>query len=883
MSDQVSLTAALADRYAIQGELGRGGMATVFLARDLRHDRRVAVKVLNPELGAVLGVERFLAEIRVTANLQHPNLLPLFDSGEAGGQLFYVMPFVEGESLRARLEREKQLPVDEAIRISVAVANALEYAHGLGVIHRDLKPENILLQAGQPVVADFGIALAVSKAGGTRVTQTGLSLGTPQYMSPEQATADRVIDSRSDIYSLAAVTYEMLAGEAPLAGPTAQAIIARLLTERPRPIREHRPTVPEHVEAVLERALEKLPADRIATAREFADALSGRTGVATTHRRATRPPARGRLAVAAPWVIAIAAAIAAIRGWTRPSAGAQDDPVVRYELSFPPAQRPASALIFTGATLAVSPNGRQFVFSVADSAGTHLELRGVNELRGQPLSGGKGGRLAEFSPDGSWIAFVSEDSKLKKVAVRGGGPITLCDLPTPSGLTWISNESIAFSRLGGMVDRGMWRVSASGGEPVRLTSLDSTSGEVLQWSPRTVPGGRYVLYTSVLGSLTAGHVGVASVETGVARAVKSLPASYVLGYQDGRVIFVRADGTVHAARLDLRTGTAGDPVPIMDSVAVFLSWAAAALSPSGTLITTRGYGLSRVVMVDQRGLVTPLIEQVRAFAHPKFSPDGRRLALTIGASGGSDIWLYDTVSRSIERVTTDRGSDRAEWTPDGRRLVYSANRRQGRYGLWWQSVDASDEPEALYSTDNPIREVSVGPDGIAFREDTPGRARDILYLKLADRKVSTVVSTPADDLMPRVSRDGKWLAYISDESGNYEVYVRPFPGGGGRVAVSTGGGTEPVWAPDSRAIYYRNGTKLMVASVVAGPGNRFVIGDRRQLFEGAYAGHPYHQNYDVTRDGKSFVMIQPDDQDRKVVVIMNWMAEVRRQLATAKR
>src|SRR5690242_3159948 len=276
MDAQDQLRTALADRYAVEREIGAGGMATVYLARDLKHDRRVALKVLNAELGAVLGVERFLAEIKVTANLQHPNLLPLFDSGEADGLLFYVMPFVEGESLRARLGREKQLPIDEAIRLAEAIAGALDYAHRHGVIHRDLKPENILLQDGQPLVADFGIALAVSNAGGSRITQTGISLGTPQYMSPEQATGDRAIDGRSDIYSLAAVTYEMLTGDPPHTGSTMQAVIARVLTERPRPVRAARPTVPEHVAAALERALEKLPADRWPTAQTFADALEGR-------------------------------------------------------------------------------------------------------------------------------------------------------------------------------------------------------------------------------------------------------------------------------------------------------------------------------------------------------------------------------------------------------------------------------------------------------------------------------------------------------------------------------------------------------------------------------------------------------------------------------
>src|ERR1041385_1493928 len=280
---EAQIAAAVAGRYEVDGEIGRGGMATVYLARDVKHNRKVALKVLNPELGAVLGVERFLSEIAVTANLQHPNLLPLYDSGESSGFLYYVMPYVEGESLRTLLDRKKQLPIDDALHIAAAVASALDYAHQHGVVHRDLKPENVLLQHGQPFVADFGIALAVTNAGGNRITQTGLSLGTPQYMSPEQATGDRIIDGRSDIYSLAAVTYEMLAGEPPHLGNTAQAIIARVLTDKPRPVRSSRSAVPEHVEAALDRALQKLPADRFATAREFAEALQGRgTTTATT-------------------------------------------------------------------------------------------------------------------------------------------------------------------------------------------------------------------------------------------------------------------------------------------------------------------------------------------------------------------------------------------------------------------------------------------------------------------------------------------------------------------------------------------------------------------------------------------------------------------------
>ena len=267
------LAASLADRYEVQRELGAGGMATVYRAVDLKHQRDVAIKVLHPELGAALGSERFLSEIRTTARLQHPHVLPLLDSGEADGLLYYVMPLVTGETLRHRLEREQQLPIDDAISIAREVADALGYAHGLGVIHRDIKPENILLRDGHALVADFGIALAVQTAGGARMTQTGLSLGTPQYMSPEQAMGERTIDGRSDLYALGAVTYEMLAGEPPFTGPNVQAIVARLLAEEPRSLAVQRRAVPAGVEHAVMRALEKLPADRYARAADFAAAL----------------------------------------------------------------------------------------------------------------------------------------------------------------------------------------------------------------------------------------------------------------------------------------------------------------------------------------------------------------------------------------------------------------------------------------------------------------------------------------------------------------------------------------------------------------------------------------------------------------------------------
>src|SRR5688500_15883704 len=364
MNAIAQLSAHLAGRYTIDREIGEGGMATVYLARDLRHDRRVALKVLKPELAAVLGVERFLSEIRVTANLQHPNLLPLFDSGEANGLLFYVMPFVEGESLRARLDREKQLPVEEATRIAVAVASALQYAHTQGVIHRDLKPENILLQSGQPVVADFGIALAVSNAGGARITQTGLSLGTPQYMSPEQATGDRV-DARSDIYSLAAVTYEMLAGEAPHTGKTAQAIIARVLTEQPRSLRSARPQLPEHVEVAVTKALSKLPADRWASASQFADALQGKLALDHRTMATLRTSRRSRFQDPVFLAVLLTAVLGmAFGAWSLSRRRTSEEAsTIRFQLTFPEGEA-----LTTAASIALSPDGRAIVYTGVNPA-----------------------------------------------------------------------------------------------------------------------------------------------------------------------------------------------------------------------------------------------------------------------------------------------------------------------------------------------------------------------------------------------------------------------------------------------------------------------------------------------------------------------------------
>ena len=353
------LKSALADRYAIEHELGAGGMATVYLAHDLKHDRKVAVKVLRPELAAVLGAERFIQEIKTTANLQHPHILPLFDSGEADSFLYYVMPFIDGETLRDKLNRETQLGIDEAVGITTAIADALDYAHRQNVIHRDIKPENILLHDGRPMVADFGIALALSAAAGGRMTETGMSLGTPHYMSPEQATAEKELTNRSDIYSLGCVLYEMLAGEPPHTGASAQAIVMKIVAEDVQPVTELRKSVPPHVAAATAKSLEKLAADRFATAKEFGEALTNPAFALPTAPGTAVIPAVGsdwKQRFAVPFgVLAAVAIVVALWALSRPPL---PQPVVRYSMGLDLTLGSGGF----GTSVALSPDGSRLVY-----------------------------------------------------------------------------------------------------------------------------------------------------------------------------------------------------------------------------------------------------------------------------------------------------------------------------------------------------------------------------------------------------------------------------------------------------------------------------------------------------------------------------------------
>ena len=778
------LKSSLADRYIIEREIGAGGMATVYLARDIRHDRLVALKLLNPELGAVLGVERFLAEIKVTANLQHPNLLPLFDSGEAEGLLFYVMPFVEGETLRARLTREKQLPVvDEAIRISVAIANALEYAHSHGVIHRDLKPENILMQSGEPVVADFGIALAVSNAGGNRITQTGLSLGTPNYMSPEQATGDRTIDARSDIYSLGAMTYEMLTGEPPHTGNTSQAVIARMLTEKPRPIRTTRSAVPEYVEDAVQRSLEKLPADRFSSARQFADALTGRSvAVATGMRERARTPAprswRSRLLD--PLVLGLSALALVLLGAVIVRGRQPAQPTIqpiRFLLSTSDSTHPFDNFPWPGA---ISPDGTTLVYSVLTPSGSVLYTQHTNQLESHAIPGTLGASQPLFSPDGQWVAYEGT-GKLRKVRLDGSAPIAVTDAGADNGADWTTQDEFILGSEGGK--HGLSRVSASGGELVEFAKPDKAKGETDFIWPIAFPDGKMIAFIVWSGSLASSQLATTNLDGEVVPlGLKGIRPLAVIGRI---LVYVQSDGAVVAAQLDKsgrhvdgKTRPVLDPVPVIaannGNTGIFVSSGGSSSSPRA-----EDPG-SQLAWFGRDGIAKPIAKETREISR---LPDCHRMELESPFPSGTGRRATSgsmMCRQALFRVSHPVPAAASPvWTPDGNHVIYIGLGNKERFAIWSQRSDGGSPAEKLFEVSTLTTGVAVSPDGRSAIYTTYYNNAWAMFrtrLDSAGAAVPYMVSA-SNALSPRFSPDGHWVAIDSDESGRSEVYLRSFPDG----------------------------------------------------------------------------------------------------------
>ena len=857
MSDSISrLNQALQGRYGIERELGEGGMATVYLAGDLKHGRRVALKVLKPELAAALGTERFLAEIRTTATLQHPHILPLFDSGEAAGVVFYTMPFVEGESLRDRLDREGQLPVEEAVRIATDVAEALQAAHEQGVIHRDIKPANILLSRGRPLVADFGIALAVTAAGVDRLTQTGLSLGTPHYMSPEQATGERNVGTAADTYALGCVLYEMLTGEPPYTGSTPQAILGRIITQEPVSATELRKSVPANVDAAIRRALEKLPADRFTDPRGLVRAIAD---PAFRHGEPVRDDrlvaSRWRTTAMAMTVTTVVFGVLAL--W--PSEGPEVQPSESfswYSQPFEDGQEP------TGHGFddyALSPDGAMLVYPRRGQ----LWLRTWSDRNAVPIPGTVGAESPAISPQAD-------------LAFELNGEILVLRLPDGPRARWTEGtrprwgpDRALYYTAGGDI----LRLTEPGAGPHRLTHDGGPNfvSHVLPEGARalTYGGGEMGMLDLGSGEITA---------LGEGSHPRLLPSQHVV-FQRGRSLW--------AVRLDRRSGALGAPDAVLEGV---YGWTT---SDDAKLFyaTDNRFGPHAPVRVTRKGEWEEIEAGWYTEAEPggttvAISPSGQHAAISTIRGESTELWIKNLEIGSLD-LLTDRAF-RVSWTPDESVLFVSS--RENQRAMWTIPADGSGSPTRVFRQEDPgVQQGEMSSDGrwLAYRAGSPttGDRPDIYALLLeVDSVGSPIVADPEFvETDPAISPDGRWLAYTSNRSGRFQIYVTSFPDPSelGRVVISPGRGTEPRWSRGTNELFYRRGDGMMMAVQYELSGGRFVTTGSEPLFPAdIYLAAPLVHSYDVFPDGESFLMFRPDGSGtyRRTSVIENWGAMVRERL-----
>ena len=879
------LNASLAGRYRIERHLGEGGMASVYLCEDLKHDRKVALKLLKPELAAVLGADRFVVEIKTTAAMQHPHILPLFDSGTADGFLFYVMPYIEGETLRDKLNRETQLGVDEAVRIACEVLDALEYAHQHGIVHRDVKPENILLHGGHAMVADFGIALAVSAAAGGRMTETGLSLGTPHYMSPEQATAEKEITARSDVYSLGSVVFEMLTGNPPFTGAAAQQIIMKIITEPAEPVTKYRKSVPPNVAAAVATSLEKLPADRFESAHAFSEALrnpgytSASVGAASGGAaRVTRGVSmRAFVLVAATTLVLLATTIFEWRAASRTETGN----AARFRVALPP------DVHLNNSFITISPDSRFFVFQGVRAGNTVLYLRALDDSMPRAVQGTEGASTAFVSPDGLWLGYFVQ-GQLFKIQVAGGAAVLLGQANVARGVAWTNRDELVI----GQSISALQSMPATGGSLTRVAPLDSAHGETGQRWPLALDDGETVLYQSVLTGTAARAgftIGVASLTKHTSKLLDLPGALMPLAVLDGHLVYSTVDGSLMAVPFDSRSArVTGAPVPVGEGLAPSIG-GSAAISRTGSLVYLGGSATSELALYDLHGAEKVLVPERKLYSYPRFSPDGKRIAYGVTSANGTDLWIYDLATNTPVRVTTEGNNDRPEWTPDGKRVLYYSTNRPGfRAGtLWWQPSDGSGSPTMLQGhPKSSVNEGAISPDGhyLIYRLNGGGVLEDLWYRRLDGDTASKpiVANTKFLEYAPRVSPDGKWIAYSSTQSGTAEIYVQPFPDLGARDAGSAGGGMMPLWSRDGRHIYYVMNEQLWVATVSTAPG--FAVTSREALTVGTHNfGSPVHANYDVSPDGQHLLMLKPSGSEDPLMFVHDWKYELRRRMAQGEK
>jgi Tol biopolymer transport system component len=879
MSDPVErLNAALEGRYEIERELGEGGMATVYLATDLKHNRNVALKVLKPELAAVVGAERFLAEIETTANLTHPHILPLFDSGEADSFLFYVMPHIEGETLRERIDREKQLPVDEAVKIATDLAEALDYAHRHKIIHRDIKPANILIHEGRPLIADFGIALAVGVAGGGRLTETGLSVGTPHYMSPEQATGDQAVGVATDIYALGAVLYEMLVGEPPYTGSTAQAILGKIIQGKLASATEERASVPANVDAAIRKALEKLPADRFTGAQEFVGALGDehfRYGETLVASAAVGSPG--------PWkwasLVLVVIAILMTTGWAVSTRERTEPrPRARFELSLDEGGVIGTA--GSGVDITISTDGSRIVYRGPSAAGSQLWERSMNGLVPLPITGTEAGQAPALSPDGMSVVFSGGGQPLRVKSLSGGPSTELVDGGTNA--TYGADGMLYYRMAGTGI---VWRMPVTGGEAEAFTS--EMEGVDLKYMD-ALPGGSGLLVTIGRGDLLQSGIGVVGPEGG---EVRELFAGAMARYaESGHIVYTTADGILMAARFDLGSlEVTGAPVAMLDGVRVKSGSASQfALSETGTLVYREGgsggggAGDSQLITVDLEGNEEPLVLGPRNIGTVSWSPDGQSVVY----SSDNHIYTYNVALGTTPRQLTFEGiNSEPVFSPDGTRVAFSSGRQgTGDQDLFVKNLDDDLPPRSIITLERNQSVTQWPSDSLIVFERGEGGNGDLWMVDLSDPddpRAEDYLSSEANLRSMVVSPDGTLAAYRSNESGPDEIYIRSFPEPGGLTIVSEGGGDVPFWSPDGNTLYYTRPPGVFTAARIERDPVPVVV-SRDSLFTVTPGIGRVFQGSGLHPDGDRFILARTvdttDDAPQRLILVLNFFEELKERV-----
>ena len=878
--------------YQVTAKIGEGGMGEVWQARDTKLDRDVALKVLPEAFTSDPDrLARFEREAKVLASLNHPNIGSIYGLEEAEGVKALVLELIEGPTLADRI-KQGPIPIDEALPIAKQIAEAIEAAHEQGVIHRDLKPANIKVKDdGTVKVLDFGLAKAFQPDSSNpnvsasptisltaAATQMGMVIGTAAYMAPEQAKG-KPVDKRADIWAFGAVLYEMLTGQKPFVGDDVSDTLAAVLRAE-----VDLDALPDGVSATLRKVvsacLQRDPKQRV---HDVADLRLAMEGAFETAAGTPSEPATARRfhvwqrPIPAALVVLVVAAIASLAGWSlRPSTPRA---VTRFEYDLPPSH------VLRGTTrpvLAVSPDGRRFVYNTAEG----LYLRSMDALAARLLPGIEGEFVESpvFSPGGQSLAYVNRrDRQLKRLALSGGAPVVLGDAARPTSVSWASDGTIFFS-----VAAGIMRVSANGGTPELV--LPAAEGEALD-SPQLLPDGDSVLLTVGSDSRssprgrpvwTDAQIAIHSLTSGVRTVL--LPGADARYVSTGHLVYALDDGLFGVAFDADSLTISGGAVSLVQGVAraTFAASANYAVADDGTLMYLAGSGASdsRLVWVDRDGREEPVDAPIRHYRAVALSPDRERVAVGVFDTGGNeDVWVWDLLRRTFTRLTRDEGSERNPiWTPDGARVVFESDS-----GMFWMVADGTGDIEQIPGSEPGSTPFTWAGDGRLVFDFLRPDGRDIRAMPLDGDAAETLLDGPFGEQRGTIAPDGRWLAYESRQSGDYEIYVRPFPDvDAGRWQISTSGGLEPKWSPDGSELFYvePSSDRLVVARV--NPAETFEWDAPEALFSIEPYTRDASRNYAVDRDGRRFLFkrsasgSEDGTEDRpKVVVVQNWVEELK--------